>query len=88
MPTVAPKNEEQQLAFDALDDCLEEKMPSQAVCWAITQQQILTDKNELQKMRQSLQGAFRGRSLRNWTLLTICAEQVYMISISCDTDVM
>ena len=50
MPTVAPKNEEQQLAFDALDDCLEEKMPSQAVCWAITQQQILTDKNELQKM--------------------------------------
>ena len=75
-PTVAPQNEEQQEAFDELDEMLEGKNPSNAVCWAIQQGNILVDKAELQEMRRLLKGVFKGRSQRNWALLTICAKQV------------
>ena len=78
-PTVAPQNEVQQEAFDALDEILEEKSPSRAVCWAIKQHKIITDKKELQEVRQLLQGAYKGRALRNWTLVTICAKQVWCV---------
>ena len=75
-PTVAPQNEEQQEAFDELEEMLEEKNPSNAVCWAIQQGHILVDKAELQEMRRLLKGFFKGRAQRNWALLTISAKQV------------
>ena len=76
MPTVSPQNEEQQEAFDTLDDILEDKQPSAAVCWAIQQHAVVTQKHEIRQMKQSLQGSFKGRAQRNWALLTLCGKQV------------
>ena len=75
-PAVAPVNDEEQEAFDTLDDLLDENKPATAICWAVQQHEMLTDKTELQVMRHLLHGAFKGRMQRNWALLTICAKQV------------
>ncbi len=37
MPEVSPQNDEQQEAFDALDDILEDRKPSSAMGWAFQQ---------------------------------------------------
>ena len=70
--------EEQQLAFDELDDLLDDGKLSSCIGWTIKQQAILMDKEEVRKMKKELQGStFQGRSRGNWALLTICAKQVY-----------
>ena len=46
-PAVTPEMDEQQDAFDQLDDILGEGTPSSAVGWAIKQQSVLGSKEEI-----------------------------------------
>ena len=77
-PAVTPEMDEQQDAFDQLDDILGEGTPSSAVGWAIKQQSVLGSKEEIRATKRLLWGSFLGRSAHNWALLTICAKQVRM----------
>lgn len=77
-PKVAPISEEQQEAYDELDDLLDDRKPSSAIGWAIRQQSLLSSKEPVRCMKKLLHGSFVGRSRQNWALLTLCAQEVSM----------
>ena len=80
-PKVAPISEEQQEAYDELDDLLDDGKPSSTIGWAVRQQSLLSKKEPVHQMKKLLHGSFNGRSRHNWTILTLCAQQVSMSHI-------
>ena len=68
-PSVAPTTEEEHLAFDELEDALDDHDLSKAIAWAIWFKSVLEDKEEIQCIRSLLTGVFQGQSANNWSLL-------------------
>ena len=75
-PCVAPESEDDQKAFDEVDDLIGEHEMSTCVGWAIQLKKVLMCKEAVREMRASLLRVFLGRSTQNWALLLICAKQV------------
>ena len=75
-PSVIPESDEEQMAFDELDDIIGDHEPSTAIGWAINLRALLKCKDEIRDMKTKLRGPFQGRSTQNWALLLICAKQV------------
>ena len=63
--------------FDELEDAPADHELSAAVGWAIQLKSKLLDKEEVRRVRALLAGTFQGRSAHNWSLLVLCAEQVF-----------
>ena len=75
-PSISPINEDQQKAFDELDDIMVAGELSSACGWAIRQKAVLVDKEKFKEMRTTLRPFFQGRSVLNWTYVAICLKQV------------
>ena len=75
-PSVSPEMEEEEIAFDELEDLLEDREMSAAVGWAIQLRSLLLCKEKVREMRGVVRGSFDGRLGQNWAFLLICAEQV------------
>lgn len=75
-PSVAPQSEDEQTAFDELDDIIEEREISACVGWAVKLKKSLICKDEVREMRSLITGSFTGRSAHNWALLLLCTKQV------------
>ena len=75
-PSVAPASEEEEMAFDELEDILEDREMSAAVGWAIELRSLLLCKDQVREMRVLLRGSIDGRLTQNWAFLLICAKEV------------
>lgn len=80
-PTVDPETDEEHLAFDELEDILEDHEMSMAIGWAIQLRSLLMCKDEVRRARSLLRGSFQGRSAHNWLLLLLCAQQVRFLVV-------
>lgn len=79
IPSITPETEEQQSAFDALEDMLDDHRPSSAIGWAISQRDELRNKAAIREMKALLKGPFQGRTTGNWALVLVCTKQVSII---------
>jgi hypothetical protein len=75
-PTIAPSTDEEQDAFDYLEELIESQAISSSIGWIIRQGNILKDKEEMKSMKSHLRRYYKGRSITNWSLLALCAKQV------------
>lgn len=75
-PWIAATTDEQQDAFETIDEMMEGHLLSQAIGWIIKQKKVLGDKEELRGMKRKLRSAFQGRSLSNWALVALSTEKV------------
>lgn len=80
-PAVAPVTEDEHLAFDELEDVLEDQELSSAIGWAIQLKSLLVCKEEVRLVKVLLRDSFQGRSAHNWSLLLLCAKQVNFIHV-------
>ena len=76
-PSVVPESN------DELDDLIEDHELSTAVGWAIKTKPLVTSKDEIRQMRDSLRGSFHGRYAYNWSLLLLCTRQVRVCVCVC-----
>lgn len=75
-PSIASIPDEQQQAYEELEDMLTEGMLSSVCGWAIKQEEMLLKQAEVKHMKALLRLHFQGRSATNWTFLAICLKQV------------
>lgn len=80
-PSIAPTTEEQQEAFDELDDILIGGELSSVCGWAIKQKVSLEDKEKFKAMKLTLRPHFQGRSVLNWAYLAICLKEVSILLV-------
>ena len=80
---MAPESEEEEMAFDELEDVLGDHEMSAAVGWAIQQRSMLLCKYQVREMRGLLRGSFDGRLAQNWAFLLLCAKQVRLYTYYC-----
>ncbi len=80
-PSISPTTDEQQDAFDDLDDILEGGLLSSVYGWVIQQRRVLEDKERIRDMKRQLRAHFAGRSALNWSLVVTCLQQVRWIDI-------
>lgn len=75
-PAVAPSNEEEQGAFDELDDTLNKGILS-AVCGLVVKVgKSLHDRSMVREMAARFSPHFPGRQAINWALLGVCVKEV------------
>ncbi len=80
-PSTAPVTDEQQDAYNKMDDMIDEGVLSSVCGWAIRQRQIVANKEKLKARKSHLRHHFKGRSVLNWTLVAVCLEQVRLIEL-------
>lgn len=82
-PSIAPTTEDQQTAFDELDDILMSGELSSVCGWAIKQREILEEKDKFKAMKAILRPHFEGRSVLNWAYIGICLKEVIVFLDIC-----
>ena len=75
-PVVAPSSEEEQDAFDELEDMFSEGSLSAACGWVIKVGKILHDRCTVREMAARFRPHFPGRQATNWALLGVCVKEV------------
>ena len=79
--SVAPESDDDQIAFDELEDIREDHELSSIVGWAIKIRALLMSKEEVRDMRALFKGSLQGRSAQNWAFLLSCAKQVRVLTL-------
>lgn len=77
-PSIAPVSDEQQDAFDELDDMICGGVLSSVIGWAIQMGKKLNNKDKLKKIKGILRPHFHGRAILNWSLVALCLEEVHV----------
>ena len=76
-PPVCPESEEEEGAFDDLEDLVRNNRLSAAVGWAVQlRKELLVNGDRIRELKRELYGSFRGRSAMNWAILLFFAEKV------------
>lgn len=75
-PAIAPSSEEEQDAFDELDDILTEGSLSAACGWVVRLGQCLHNRGIVMEMCTLLRPHFPGRQAMNWALVAVCVKEV------------
>ena len=75
-PAIAPSTEEEQDAFDELDDILTEGTLSTACGWVVRVGQCLHDRQIVREMAARFRPHFPGRQAINWALVGVCVKEV------------
>ena len=76
-PTICPESDEEEDAFDELEDLVSSNRLSAAVGWAIQlRKEVLLNGDRIRGLKRELYGSFQGRSAMNWALLLFIAEKV------------
>ena len=74
---MCPESEEEEDAFDELEDLVSTNRLSAAVGWAIQlRKEVLLNGDQIRELKRELYGSFRGRSAMNWAILLFFAEKV------------
>ena len=76
-PPVCQESEEEEDAFDELEDLVSTNRLSAAVGWAIQlRKEVLLNGDRIRELKRELYGSFCGRSAINWAILLFFAEKV------------
>ena len=75
-PSIAPSNDQEQEAYEELEDMLCEGTLSSVFGWAISLEKVLTNREKIREMKSVVREHFEGRFASNWTLLAICIKLV------------
>ena len=76
-PPVCSESEEEEDAFDELEDLVSTNRLSAAVRWAIQlRKEVLLNGDQIRELKRELYGSFRSRSAMNWAILLFFAEKV------------
>ena len=74
-PTVAPESDQEQEAYDRIDEMLSTGQISQAIGWAIKQRQTFLDgMEEVKELRSIIRSSVKGRAATNWAVLLFFCE--------------
>ena len=75
-PSIAPSTDQQQEAYEELEEMLNGGALSSMCGWIISMEKVLTNKDKLKEMKSRVQQHFEGRLVSNWTLLGVCLQEV------------
>ena len=75
-PAVSPTTDEEQDAFDELDDMLCEGSLSSSCGWVVKVGRRLHDRPTVREMAARFRSHFPGRQAINWALLGVCVKEV------------
>ena len=71
-PSIAPSTDQEQEAFEELEDMLSEGTLSSVCGWAISLEKVLVNKEKVREMKSVVREHLEGRFASNWTLLAVC----------------
>lgn len=79
-PSIAPESEDQEEAFEIVDELIDNQQLSQAVGWIISLSEAVNSKQQLKEMKEKLRDSFKGRCLMNWSLVALTTTKVNLFS--------